>query len=197
MVDKESSEHPALRKLPPIPLPPAQPFRLMDLPDELWVRIGKMVIEDSAAIQVGHIERDRNVVLGLKDGEGQRPNGWMYSSELTPPAILQTCAALRKELRGEYYRAKITISVKRRPTNSTSVEGRRAIGQYLRMIGPHARKMIQATHSGFMVMKAQEKLGKPPAQALSGWEVEMMWTSVREPYWHQDLDMVEWQVKFL
>ncbi|SMR52514.1 unnamed protein product [Zymoseptoria tritici ST99CH_3D1] len=191
MVDKESSEHPALRKLPPIPLPPAQPFRLMDLPDELWVRIGKMVIEDSAAIQVGHIERDRNVVLGLKDGEGQRPNGWMYSSELTPPA------ALRKELRGEYYRAKITISVKRRPTNSTSVEGRRAIGQYLRMIGPHARKMIQATHSGFMVMKAQEKLGKPPAQALSGWEVEMMWTSVREPYWHQDLDMVEWQVKFL
>ncbi|SMR51351.1 unnamed protein product [Zymoseptoria tritici ST99CH_1E4] len=197
MEDKESSEHPTLHELSPIPLPPAQPFRLMDLPDELWVRIGKMVIEDSAAIEVRHIEWDRNLVVPLKDRHHQRPDGWVYSSELTPPAILQTCAALRKELRAEYYRAKITISVTRRPMFGSSARRRPAIGQYLRMIGPDARKMIQATHAGFMVNKTQEKVGEPPAQTFSDWEVEMMWTSVREPYWHQDLDMVEWQVKFL
>ncbi|KJY01966.1 hypothetical protein TI39_contig268g00002 [Zymoseptoria brevis] len=105
-----------------VPKAAQQPFGLLDLPDELWSRIGKMVIEDLS------------------------PN--LFSSDDRPetPSIFQTCSALRRELRLTYFATKIKISLNETRKSQSHSRKREALGDYFKMIGPLAARQIIATY---------------------------------------------------
>ncbi|SMR52525.1 unnamed protein product [Zymoseptoria tritici ST99CH_3D1] len=151
-----------------------QPFRLFDLPDELWVRIGKMVVQDIKTIKVGRI----TLCSGKKGCDaGHEAEDWLIPScELTPPAILQTCSWLRNELRGGYYRDKVAVRV---VWDWGWDSGRTAdlyslLGRYLRMIGPEARKQIQGTMSDDVWLTPKAPTPEPQWCRYADWEIEMM-----------------------
>lgn len=106
-------------------------FRLLDLPDELWVRIGKFVIEESTPCRM-----DTLPMLCLAK----------------QPAILQVCSRLRSELRLQYYNTKIEIRFR---SVCHLVNNRRVYGEYLRAIGPHARRQIKAELWGGSLRRAR------------------------------------------
>ncbi|SMQ50374.1 unnamed protein product [Zymoseptoria tritici ST99CH_3D7] len=151
-----------------------QPFRLFDLPDELWVRIGKMVVQDIKTIKVGRI----TLCSGKKGCDaGHEAEDWLIPScELTPPAILQTCSWLRNELRGGYYRDKVAVRV---VWDWGWDSGRTAdlyslLGRYLRMIGPEARKQIQGTMSDDVWLTPTAPTPEPQWCRYADWEIEIM-----------------------
>jgi hypothetical protein len=101
-----------------------QPFRLFALPPELWIKIGKMAIEDLPTVEIWAAMIDDKL------------------DRLCAPAVLQTCTALRNELRLEYYRTKVEL-------HSAQFDGSfrllRRCGRYLRGVGGHARRQIQTS----------------------------------------------------
>ncbi|KJX93688.1 hypothetical protein TI39_contig4271g00001 [Zymoseptoria brevis] len=124
-----------------------QPFRLLDLPDELWIKIGNMVIDDIQPKDVGIIRICTSAAEANPDdyqpeGPEEHPGYERFSFDLTPPAILQTCVSLRKELRSGYYHDKISVTV--RMCWWGMDESYLLLGQYLRMMGQEARRQIKA-----------------------------------------------------
>ncbi|KJX93690.1 hypothetical protein TI39_contig4271g00002 [Zymoseptoria brevis] len=147
-----------------------QPFRLFDLPDELWVRIGKMVIHDTKAINVGRI-----TLCSDKKGcdAGHEAEEWLVPScKLTPPAILQTCSWLRNELRGTYYRDKVAVRVVWEWAPYPEIYS--LLGRYLRMIGPKARSQIQGAMSDDIWLVPKRPTPEPQWCRYVDWEIEMM-----------------------
>ncbi|SMY24033.1 unnamed protein product [Zymoseptoria tritici ST99CH_1A5] len=106
----------------------AQPFRLLDLPDELWARIGKTVIEASAPIHVTRANPE-----GLKTAL---------------PSILHTCSALRNELLLSYYSTKFGIDLTTHYLWGTDwLRGN--LGRYLRLIGSDAASALPASYDSY------------------------------------------------
>ncbi|SMR52500.1 unnamed protein product [Zymoseptoria tritici ST99CH_1A5] len=165
MVNKDRGKRSALQKLlamlPPHPDVPkeTQTFRLFDLPDELWLRIGKMVIDDAPAIN-----------LTLRSSTS--------ATRVIQPPILQTCAALRNELRMEYFRKKITVTV----GDTAGLRVYAKLGRYLRAIGPEARRQI--------------RVRPPPMSKFRYWEWDMMFTPRRTPR-RRVYEAHAWEITFL
>ncbi|KJY00141.1 hypothetical protein TI39_contig341g00015 [Zymoseptoria brevis] len=181
MEDQNRGNRPALPKALATLLPPpevateAQTFRLFDMPDELWLRIGKMVIDDVPTINVRALRK----FLWPKRGSDSYKYA-TYSATLTPPAILQTCAALRKELRNTYYREKVTV------TASCT-------------LGPHSY-IILDRYLRMWTWGPQKGLLRPPPSGFKHWEWELMFTPTRVPAAHredEDRRATRWEITFL
>ncbi|SMR52513.1 unnamed protein product [Zymoseptoria tritici ST99CH_1A5] len=171
-------------------------FRLFDLPPELWVRIGKMVINDLPALTLGRInfrsERIASFRVGMSTEWG------LISSELRPPAILQTCSALRNELRNGYYQSKICIML---PLWLSSERVFR-LGQYLRMIGPEARRQVQTRNVRCSGQGSEGLYDMTWWETVSNasWDFEMMVTQKRLPDQRMPGAVrahFDWHIKFL
>lgn len=73
----------------------SQPFRLLNLPPELWLKIDKMAVDDCTAVNYGDILLWRY----LRGGE-------MVTSKAP---LLVTCHTLRKELLPYYLQTKVSV----------------------------------------------------------------------------------------
>ncbi|SMY24040.1 unnamed protein product [Zymoseptoria tritici ST99CH_1A5] len=178
-----------------------QPFRLLDLPDELWIKIGNMVIDDIQPKNVGIIWMCKSAAWANPDdyqpeGPEEHPGYEHFSFDLTPPAILQTCVSLRKELRNSYYHDKISITV--RMCWWGMDESYLLLGQYLRMMGPEARRQIKAvSDEGWH--KKTNPVPAPRWERFQSWEVEMMLVPVVRENWEADpgCDEIWYEITFL
>ncbi|SMY24018.1 unnamed protein product [Zymoseptoria tritici ST99CH_1A5] len=136
-----------------------QPFRLLDLPDELWVRIGKMVIDDAPGVTTPDNMSD--VFASIVDSIA-RPSPIpadyprdaylneiqskvdQYRNEVLPghfpplPAITQTNFALRNELLVYYYHTKINLTFTWHDLRST-----RRLCAWLGKTDPQRRRMMR------------------------------------------------------
>ncbi|SMR52532.1 unnamed protein product [Zymoseptoria tritici ST99CH_3D1] len=154
-------------RLPKLPLPdPAnQPFRLLDLPDELWSKIGKMVIDDIPSLHVAlppprSYFTTGSLVSALLPNIDYNVESFYYyhheridnstyfidklsAPEFKTPAVLQTCSALRNELRLYYYSSN-KIGVTMGPRDGYNTPDDRHVGNYLRAIGADARRQLGA-----------------------------------------------------
>jgi hypothetical protein len=169
--------------------------------------IGKMVIDDSPARHITYIDICDKDSYGemhqiFRDqesgGEQHSEKGWVISCFLAIPAVLQTCSALRNELRGGYYRDKITVAV---PYHYDPIVCTQ-LGRYLRMIGPHARRSIRpAVCDDGWITSGRESPASPPWNHMADWEVEMMVVPRRtkEPDGDVDpgFDTMEYVITFL
>lgn len=70
-----------------MPLIISQPFRLLDLPPEIWSKIGRLVVDGAAICTQDTITKAKR------------------------PAITRTCLVLRNELLPYFYRTKVRICV--------------------------------------------------------------------------------------
>ncbi|KAF7186266.1 hypothetical protein HII31_12341 [Pseudocercospora fuligena] len=118
---------------PPLPAPavtsaaPSQPFRLFDLPAELWARIGKF-----AVIYPGNIlvNQDRSPEARMDDYDGsQRCDQKCCIIKRDQPAITKTCHALRNELLPQYYKRNTFHVLNRMTTNLNALNWLDAIGK--------------------------------------------------------------------
>ncbi|SMR51342.1 unnamed protein product [Zymoseptoria tritici ST99CH_1E4] len=167
-----------------------RPFRLFDLPDELWVRIGQMVIDDAPKITLW----GKRVEFGPPWSIVWGRELWdLEKCDLNPPGILQTCSALRTEFRADYYRQKINISVSAYQGRSTRRESIESIGRFLHAIGPEARKHIRGSYSELLGRRVHEGPRQPRLNDLSYWKVEMMLTLEVS----SSTLRVEWKIDFL
>ncbi|SMQ50378.1 unnamed protein product [Zymoseptoria tritici ST99CH_3D7] len=158
-----------------------QPFRLFDLPDELWVKIGQMATEDLPAIELflpgRHTSRHHELSK--------------LFSELKTPAILQSCSALRKELRLHYYGGnKIRVTI-----DELSAVG--SLRPYLQAIGSDARCLLDGfTMEGREHWDADAVL-EPPHDLPASWGVELALSLVsRDPCEGCKADHVDWKITF-
>ncbi|SMY24027.1 unnamed protein product [Zymoseptoria tritici ST99CH_1A5] len=161
---------------------PSQPFRLLDLPDELWVRIGIMIIEDSPLNRAG---------------------SYPHYRLMKPPAILQTCSALRKELRPVYFETKVAITPESR---FDLLCHRHILGEFLRTIGAEARRQMEVKFDGGWTVPTKEPPRFPRRElsvlrrALWGVEfkLEGKWI-MRDWHWRWSTGTrpVQWTITFL
>ncbi|SMR51343.1 unnamed protein product [Zymoseptoria tritici ST99CH_1E4] len=182
MENKDRGKRSALQKLlatlPPRPDVPTetQTFRLIDLPDELWLRIGKMVIDDTPATN-----------LTLRSSTS--------ATRVIQPPILQTCAALRNELRMEYFRKKITVTV----GDTAGLRVYAKLGRYLRAIGPEARRQIRVVceYARLRLVGRSDRWQRPPPMSkFRYWEWDMMFTPRRTPR-RRVYEAHAWEITFL
>ncbi|KJY00136.1 hypothetical protein TI39_contig341g00007 [Zymoseptoria brevis] len=104
-----------------------QPFRLLELPDELWVRIGKMVVDDSPGIATPPEKTLDMLIPRSSSGTRRRPflqlspeaeamsaadyKKYMMKTYFpAPPAISRTNSRLRRELLVYYYKTRIDLT---------------------------------------------------------------------------------------
>ncbi|KAK4621254.1 hypothetical protein CLAFUW4_06980 [Fulvia fulva] len=78
---------------------PVKPFRLLDLPDELWAKIGKLALDDIEPLCSEYLD----YLVYDDDDKVQIPQ---------KPAITRTCKALRHELLPLYYEQKIDLDLR-------------------------------------------------------------------------------------
>ncbi|SMQ50363.1 unnamed protein product [Zymoseptoria tritici ST99CH_1A5] len=165
-----------------------RPFRLLDLPDELWAKIGRMVIDDAPKITLRgkrvEFQSPWSIAWGRKTWD-------LEKCDLNPPGILQTCSALRRELRADYYRQKMVIYVAAYHARRENIE---IIGRFLRAIGPDARKHIQGSYGEFLVRGVHEGPRQPRLNDLSHWKVEFMLT-LEVP--SSSTERIDWKIDFL
>ncbi|KJX93097.1 hypothetical protein TI39_contig4414g00001 [Zymoseptoria brevis] len=158
-----------------------QPFRLFDLPDELWVKIGQMATEDLPAIELFLPDRHPSSHHELST----------LSSKLKTPAILQSCSALRKELRLHYYGSnKIRVTI-----DELSAVG--SLRPYLQAIGSNARRLLDDfTMMGRVHWEADAVL-EPPHDLPASWGVELVLSLIsRDPCEGCEADHVDWKITF-
>ncbi|SMR51352.1 unnamed protein product [Zymoseptoria tritici ST99CH_1E4] len=202
MEDKQSS----LVSEPPLSYvatahPEAQPFRLFDLPDELWVRIGKMVIGDTPAMRVSKV----TIRPALEPRSRNKSSSKGHGIDLNPPAILQTCSALRRELRAEYYRHNVTLVTSVYDDYKDGLQSLSAtdkLGRWLLMIGPEARREVRGICHDDFARRKFATLTAPGFGALKWgmgrWEFETILTLKRFPAPESEtFDWVDWEIKFL
>ncbi|SMQ50357.1 unnamed protein product [Zymoseptoria tritici ST99CH_3D7] len=168
----------------------AQPFRLLDLPDELWTKIGKMVIDELPVtdIDMHGLFEDDDTTLNPERFAALK----VLAPGVKPPAILQTCSSLRKELRLDYYKSKITVSMEQIPYKKQEL-----VGMYLRSIGADARKEISGSMYGGLVKKAFPT-PRLPMVCFEDWEIEVELTAERTTQdWTEDCEILQWNITFL
>ncbi|SMY24046.1 unnamed protein product [Zymoseptoria tritici ST99CH_1A5] len=158
-----------------------QPFRLFDLPDELWSNIGKMIIDNLEVIE-----------LNLPDYER---SPWGVLPKLVSPAILRTCSALRKELSAHYYSSnKIQVTLHERGAVQ-------ALRPYLQAIGSDARRQLD----GFIMTDRVESADSDadaeldaPHDLSSAWGVELVLSMHKRDRCDEcGLDHADWKITFL
>ncbi|SMY24043.1 unnamed protein product [Zymoseptoria tritici ST99CH_1A5] len=153
------------------------PFRLLDLPDELWAKIGRLVIDDLPAIKL-------HSYTFYTDLEST-------SSALAVPGVLQTCSALRNELRSDYYKSnKIAVDL-----DHSWPEEFHNVGLHLQAIGAEARRLlteyrVEQTFRGWN--KGDWKL--EPRHHFLDWNIELEMELESE---HAGSSVVQWKIKFL
>ncbi|KJY00138.1 hypothetical protein TI39_contig341g00014 [Zymoseptoria brevis] len=156
-----------------------QKLGLLDLPDELWAKIGNMVVEDLPRTQVS-----------------TRPQ-----YDLKQPAILQTCASLRNELRLDYFRTKVFII----PQMAVLLEHRQKYGEYLHAIGADARRLITVRFNGGSYEPkdfSPEVMKKLKATLQEAWpglkfKLDSKWIGTKNWKRRWSNKMVEWKISFL
>ncbi|SMQ50376.1 unnamed protein product [Zymoseptoria tritici ST99CH_3D7] len=195
-----------------------QPFRLLDLPDELWAKIGKMVIDDLPSLSIElPPSADEVKAVGIDDiskgvdasskqmdetaqdtAESEYFHNRLLNSGHGAPAILRTCRVLRKELRSYYYSAnqvQVTIDL----WNCYKIVSNN-VGQYLEVIGPEARRQLKS----YEVLKGEDFLPyeptpEPPEFVFGPVEytVRLHREPCRECARQCGYDLVGWSIKFL
>ncbi|KAK4612111.1 hypothetical protein CLAFUW4_13357 [Fulvia fulva] len=105
-----------------------KPFPLLDLPPELWSKIGKLVVDQSDKVT------DSTIVLITQSSDPRERA--KYREEIGQPAITRTCQVLRAELLPYYYRSKISVQVIAGSLEVVSV------GKWLRSIGDKNRSAL-------------------------------------------------------
>ncbi|SMR51330.1 unnamed protein product [Zymoseptoria tritici ST99CH_1E4] len=132
----------------------SQPFRLLDLPDELWVRIGKMLIDNALGVTTPGLPSNLSFVAKTSpavedfpgDGcfdevqsEGHQYSKKVLSAHFPPlPAVTQTCSILRNELLVYYYQTKINLTFTWRDLTSTKY-----LCAWLQKTDPQRRRMVR------------------------------------------------------
>ncbi|SMR52523.1 unnamed protein product [Zymoseptoria tritici ST99CH_3D1] len=165
-----------------------QPFRLFDLPDELWIKIGEMAIDSEDTTDIGEMAQE--CFDPIYEEEGRQ-------ILLRHPAILQTCSALRNELRLRYYRNNVSITMYSDFEGARQNNSLRAVGAYLRLIGLEARQQIN-TNLGQYFPDHNKGFPSPVAwQSLHEWDMELMLEVKRVEQWHGIDHWVVWKVTFI
>ncbi|UJO23814.1 uncharacterized protein CLAFUR5_12682 [Fulvia fulva] len=108
-----------------------QPKRsLLDLPAELWSKIGKLAIENSPFFRTSSLdEPDFDLIAQEK---------WQRMLRLHQPAITRTCRALREELLPYFYQQRVIMN----EAPFASWEHVHRLGQFLRAIGRDNRRHV-------------------------------------------------------
>lgn len=104
-----------------LPSPELKPFRLLDLPPELWIRIGKFAIDVYPRVASRFARSSR----------GYSPSRRHFPLQ---PGITRVCTMLRAELLPYYYRTRIRLEVSHHVVE---------VGRWLRHIGPANRKLLR------------------------------------------------------
>ncbi|KXT19032.1 hypothetical protein AC579_8723 [Pseudocercospora musae] len=106
---------------------PTQPFRLLDLPAELWVRIGKFAVTYPGNIL---INQDQPTEARIEDYDGrQRCEKKCCIIKRDQPAITKTSHALRNELLPQYYKRNTFHILNQMTTNLNALNWLEAIGK--------------------------------------------------------------------
>ncbi|KAK4612108.1 hypothetical protein CLAFUW4_13358 [Fulvia fulva] len=103
-----------------------KPFRLLDLPPELWSKIGQLIVDDASTVTEKKLYWIHHPY----------PSSAQELAEIQQPATTRTCSILRAELLPYYYQSKISISV------IASSLASRVVGKWLRMIGSKNRSVV-------------------------------------------------------
>jgi hypothetical protein len=180
------------------------PFRLMDLPAELWTKIGKMAIEDRPVLDpcvlaciMAHADTTHQG-HGISSDELLMDEATRGSS-LSPPPITQSCSALRSELLPIFYKTAIRLGLSHSCT--TCVRGRH---RYLEAIGPEARAHIRL--QSIDVFFAGSEPVMPRYNDIFGFDVNLAFEAARDPpgftAFRQELvelnlDAVFWNIKIV
>ncbi|KAK4612296.1 hypothetical protein CLAFUW4_13450 [Fulvia fulva] len=106
-----------------------KPFRLLDLPAEIWSKIGKLAIDNTTTLTASNIKCLKPQYHGRSSYD---------RSAAIQPAITRTCRALRYELLHYYYRTTIAIHTK----DGEDALELDAIGDWLRSIGAVNRRCV-------------------------------------------------------
>ncbi|KXS93888.1 hypothetical protein AC578_1697 [Pseudocercospora eumusae] len=88
-----------------------KPFRLLDLPPELWVEIGQMAVDEAAQSIRDYGEK---LKVRSKVDFGVWPWTWSTAEQnkrLAQPAITKVCRALRQELLPYHYEAHVPLAI--------------------------------------------------------------------------------------
>ena len=116
-----------------------QPFRLLDLPPELWLKIGKLAIDSTPLLL-----KSNHICNIMHSSEERRA-----SASLWQPAITRVCVPLRVELLPYYYQTRVEEG--NWPVRSGSV------CLFLEAIGRENRKMIRAMSLARPVLSEEER----------------------------------------
>ncbi|SMY24042.1 unnamed protein product [Zymoseptoria tritici ST99CH_1A5] len=164
-----------------------QPFRLLDLPDELWVKIGKMVIDDWRSIKLT-TPADFDFLKRVP------------AAKMDPPPILHTCSALRNELRLYYYGSdKFEVGVRRAGVMWRSAQD--LVGRYLVAIGPEARRQLRGYYIKDSILNPTSRAPQEPSQTWKGLGIDMAlvpeWKSHTCDWPPGPRDTLRWKITFL
>ncbi|SMR52483.1 unnamed protein product [Zymoseptoria tritici ST99CH_3D1] len=138
--EKDGHDHsvPPTPSALPLPASVKRPTSLLDLPEELWIEIGKMVIND-LPITIIQAIADVSTEYSERCGHIHYQNIDTLSPRPLPPAILQTSSALRRELRLVYFSEKIVIEISIRSAAPRLL----LLDQYMAMVGRSACQKIK------------------------------------------------------
>ncbi|SMR51354.1 unnamed protein product [Zymoseptoria tritici ST99CH_1E4] len=166
-----------------------QPFRLFGLPDELWIKIGEMAIDSEDTTDIGEMAQE--CFDPIYEEEGRQ-------ILLRHPAILQTCSALRNELRLRYYRNKVFIAMYSCVGDDWQDGSLWAIGAYLQLIGLEAQQQISTVLWQCFWDHRRGFPSPPDWQSLREWDIEMMLEAkLVQPWRSGEAHEVMWKVTFI
>ncbi|KAK4631981.1 hypothetical protein CLAFUW4_03368 [Fulvia fulva] len=109
----------------------SKPFRLLDLPPELWSKIGRVAVDEVPRIDSYAIRKPS------MDAEVYGANRKPCTGDHQPP-ITRACAALRHELLPYYYKSRVDVAICRSTRWLVKNTGR-----WLRAIGPANRNLVR------------------------------------------------------
>ena len=115
-----------------------KPFRLLDLPPEIWSNIGKLVVDETETI---------TAYIIYQCARAAEP------ADTRQPAVTRTCRILRSELLAYYYKHK--VDARMTPTSAASPK----VGKWLRAIGQQNRMVISNFWGIYYATEAQ--VGQP------------------------------------
>ncbi|CZT17912.1 uncharacterized protein RCC_03749 [Ramularia collo-cygni] len=110
------------------------PFRLLDLPTELWVKIARLALHDHPKIDVDSFFPPLQGYDPKRRAQYQERARALYQQ----PALARTCHTLRNELLPWIYTTTVDILI----PDSKGVWHLEQIGSWLRMIGRENRKHV-------------------------------------------------------
>ncbi|KAK4631876.1 hypothetical protein CLAFUW4_03886 [Fulvia fulva] len=126
--------------------PEVKPFRLLDLPPEIWSKIGMMAIEDTPPCTNASIASAKSPPTRHRTFKSSSPDIPTPAIQITcnlsvpltsqQPPITRVCRVLREELLSQYYRTKVRLSLVYYDAEASTM------GKWLRSIGPENRRLV-------------------------------------------------------